>query len=260
MIEDVGLLATLFSLGLFGGLLSGLIGIGGGIVMFPLLLYVPPALGATLISIKAAAAITAVQSFFGAASGAWGHKRHGHVNIRLACDFGCPMIVTALIASLASRNVSPALILGLFAAMALAAAVLMFLPRRQLENARGDYSRGNARLFGALIGIAAGIVGQGGGFLFVPVMIFLLRIPLRMAIGTALVVGVAASAAVLLGRIGTAQVPYSLALVTVIGTIVGAQVGASLSRRTPQRALKSLLSLIVGATAIKMVYSLLVAA
>lgn len=256
---DASLLVTLFALGLFGGALSGLIGIGGGIVMFPLLLYVPGVLGIGLLSVKTAASITAVQSFFGAASGAWGHGHHGRIHRRLAFDFGGPMAVTALMGSLASDHAPESLIIGVFATMAVLAAGLTFLPKPQSDAAPEPYKRRNAQLVGAAIGLAAGLVGQGGGFLFVPVMLFLLKIPLRTAIGTALVVGVATSGAVLLGRIGTAQIPYPLAAATVTGTILGARIGAALSQRAPQRALKSLLSLVVGATALKMLYSVIAA-
>ncbi len=60
---DATLLTAIFSLGLGGGFLSGLLGIGGGVLIFPLLLLVPPALGLAPLAVKAAAAITAVQSF-----------------------------------------------------------------------------------------------------------------------------------------------------------------------------------------------------
>jgi uncharacterized membrane protein YfcA len=69
-------------------------------------------------------------------------------------------------------------------------------------------------------------------------------------------VGVASSAAVVVGRMGTAQIPYLLAGITVAGAIVGAQVGAELSQRTPRRLLRGMLSLVVLATALKMVYGL----
>lgn len=258
---DSGLLATLFVLGLCGGFLSGMVGVGGGIVMFPLLLYVPAALGFAAISVKAAAAITSVQSLFGAVSGALHHHRHKRVHLPLALSFGGSMAATSFLGSLFSSVISEHWILVVFAAMASTAAILMLLPRPEVEERSDDqhpftFSRLRAMGLGAGIGVCSGIVGQGGGFLFVPVLMYFLNAPLRVAIGTALAVGVAASSAVVLGRMGTAQVPYLLAGVTVAGTIIGAHLGAEISQRTPRRLLRGILSMVVLATASKMVYGL----
>ena len=258
---DTGLLATLFVLGLCGGFLSGMVGIGGGIIMFPLLLYVPSALGFAAIPVKAAAAITSVQSLFGAVSGAINHHRHKRVHPKLALVFGGSMVVTSFLGSMLSGAISEHWILVIFAAMATTAAILMLMQRPEVEErsdeSHFDFSRPRALALGAAIGLCSGIVGQGGGFLFVPVLMYFLNAPLRIAIGTALAVGVAASAAVVLGRMGTAQIPYLLAGVTVAGAIIGAQVGAELSQRTPRRLLRRILSVVVLATAAKMIYGLM---
>lgn len=257
---DTGLLATLFVLGLCGGFLSGMVGIGGGIVMFPLLLYVPPALGFAAITVKAAAAITSVQSLFGAVSGAVNHHRHKRVHVPLAWGFGGTMAATSFLGSMLSGAISERWILVVFAAMASTAAILMLMQRPEVEERSDEqhfnFSRVRAMGLGAGIGVCSGIVGQGGGFLFVPVLMYFLNAPLRVAIGTALAVGVASSAAVVLGRAGMAQIPYLLAGVTVAGAIVGAQLGAELSQRTPRRLLRRVLSIVVLATAAKMVYGL----
>lgn len=259
---DASLFITLLSLGFIGGLLSGMVGIGGGIIMFPLLLYVPPAFGLAALSVKAAASITSVQSFFGAISGAIAHYRHRRVYWPLARDFGGAMAVTSLAGSVASSYVSSHWILVLFALMAAIAAVLMLFPRPEVEEQAHDehvhYHRPRAMLLGGVIGIGSGLVGQGGGFLFVPVMMYFLATPLRIAIGTALMVGVVSSAAVVLGRIGTAQIPWLMTVVTVTGAIIGAQLGSELSQRTPRRLLRGILSAVVLLTAGKMIYGLLV--
>ncbi len=255
------LYGTLFILGLLGGLLSGLVGIGGGIVMFPLLLYVPEALGLIALSVKAAASMTAVQSFFGAVSGVVAHHRHRRVYFPLAIDFGGAMAVTSLIGSILSSTIPEKWILFLFALLAVIAALLMLLQRPEVsaslpEGETYQYSRMRAWILGAVIGCCAGLIGQGGGFLFVPVMMAFLGAPLRLAIGTALAVGVASSAAVVLGRIGTAQIPWLLTAVTVAGGIIGAQVGSEFSQRIPRRILRAILAGVILLTAIKMISGL----
>ena len=258
---EISLYATLFSLGLLGGLLSGLVGIGGGIIMFPLLLYLPPALGFAALSVKAAASITSVQSFFGAISGVVAHHRHRRVYFPLAIDFGGAMAVTSLIGPVVSSTISEQWILILFALLAVIASLLMLLQRPEvaepsLADGQYQYSRTRAWGLGAVIGCCAGLIGQGGGFLFVPVMMAFLGAPLRIAIGTALAVGVASSAAVVLGRIGTAQIPWILTVITVTGGIIGAQIGSELSQRLPRYMLRAILAGAILLTAIKMVWGL----
>ena len=256
------LYTVLFLSGLLGGLLSGLVGIGGGIIMFPLLLYAPPAFGLAALSIKTAAAITSVQSLFGALSGAIAHHRHRRVYWPLARDFGGAMTLAALLGSIASHSISGQWILILFAVMALIASILMLFPHPEVAEPEHDapaphHSRPRAWLLGGVIGVCAGLIGQGGGFLFVPVLMAFLGMPLRIAIGTALAVGVASSVAVVLGRIGTAQIPVLLTAITVSGGIIGAQIGSELSQRLPRRLLRNILALVVMATALKMMYGLL---
>lgn len=231
--------------------------------MFPLLLYVPPAFGLAALSVKAAASITSVQSLFGAFSGAIAHHRHRRVYWPLAKDFGGAMTVTSLLGSIASNSISGHWILILFAVMAVIAAILMLFPRPEVaepvhETATPHYSRPRAWMLGAVIGVCAGLIGQGGGFLFVPVLMAFLGMPLRISIGTALAVGVASSVAVVLGRIGTAQIPWLLTAITVSGGIIGAQIGSELSQRMPRRLLRGILAVVVIATAMKMLYGLFV--
>lgn len=256
------LLSTLFALGLFGGFLSGLLGIGGGIIMVPLLLYIPPALDLTALSMKTVAGITSVQSFFGAISGAVGHNRHKRISLPLALTMGGSMAAASLAGSIASKYVSSELMLTVFAGMAIVAAIMMFIPAKESDDSLSlenlTFNKPLAVVLGLTIGALSGIIGQGGAFLFIPAMLYILRIPTRIAIGTALAIGIVSSIAVLIGRVGTQQVPYTMSIVLVIGVLVGAQLGSILSQKTPRRALRRILAILITATATKMWYEILI--
>jgi uncharacterized membrane protein YfcA len=260
---EPGLASTLFGLGLLGGFLSGLLGIGGGIIMVPLLLYVPPALAVGTLTMKTVAGITSVQSFFGALSGAFGHKRYNRISKSLALALGGSMAAGSLAGSVSSKFVSSDVMLITFALMAIAAAIMMFIPRpEEVENqdvSSLDFSRTMAVAIGLSIGVLGGVIGQGGAFLFIPAMLYLLKIPTRIAIGTALAVGIASSIAVLVGRIGTNQIPYAMSAVLVAGVLIGAQLGSHLSQKTPRKALQRILSVLITVTAIKICYEVLLA-
>jgi uncharacterized membrane protein YfcA len=256
------LLTVLLLLGVLGGFASGLLGIGGGIIMVPLLLYVPPLLGTGTLDMKTVAGITALQSFVGAVSGAIGHQRYKRISRSLVLHVGGSMAAASLIGSVASKYVESGTILMVFAGMALAAALMMFVPRPDEEgDAVGEDLRFNRTLaiaIGLVVGSLGGLIGQGGAFLFIPAMLYLLRVPTRVAIGSALAIGILASIAVLIGRIGTNQIPYMMATVLVVGVLIGAQVGSVFSQRTPRAALRRVLAVLITATAAKIWYELLV--
>jgi len=245
----------LFALGLLGGGLSGLLGIGGGIVMVPLLLYVPPALGFAALGMKVVAGMTTVQSFAGTMSGAFGHQRFKRIHWGLVATMGLPMTLASFIGSRFSVQVSEHLMLLVFAVMAVIASLLMLMPKRDAALEEGlDDVRINtplAILIGSVIGTAAGIIGQGGAFLYIPAMLYLLHIPTRICIGSALAVGILSSGAVLVGRLGTGQIPWQNSLILVAGVIIGAQLGSVLSQRTPRVVLRRVLAVVIFATAIK---------
>ncbi len=256
------LIIILFALGLFGGFLSGLLGIGGGIIMVPLLLYVPPVLHAGPLSMKTVAGITSVQSFFGALSGALAHQKERFVSPSLALTLGGGLGAGSLSGSIASKYIASDTILLVFAFMAFCAVLLMFLPKPEggatIHVEELTFNRKAAVVTGLLIGLFAGIIGQGGAFLFIPAMLYLLRIPTRITIGTALVIGMISSAAVLIGRMGTRQIPYRMAAILVAGVLIGAQAGAKASHKTPKRILRGILAVIIAATAVKIWYELLI--
>jgi len=147
--------------------------------------------------------------------------------------------------------------------MAIVAAVMMVLPKHEVgpepEVASLQFNKPLAIAVGLVIGTLSGIIGQGGAFLFVPAMLYILRIPTRITIGTTLAVGIASSAAVLVGRLGTSQIPYLMSAVLVAGVLIGAQLGSVMSQKTPRRLLRGVLSALIAATALKIWHELLLA-
>ena len=94
---------TLFGLGLIGAFASGLVGVGGAIVMIPLLLYVPPLLSVGAFDIKIVAGLTMTQVLAAAVVGAWSHGRHALVHRALAWTGGPAMAAGSLVGAVASR-------------------------------------------------------------------------------------------------------------------------------------------------------------
>lgn len=247
-------------LGFIGGIFSGWLGIGGGILMVPLLLYVPPFLNIGQLDMKEVAGLTMAQGFFAALSGAIVHGRHRFISKRLVLYMGSSIIVGSLTGSILSKFVSGSVLLAIFAALALVAAVLMFLPKKEdwegVNAEDVDFNKPLAISIPLFLGFLLGMVGQGGAFILVPVMLYILRIPTRITIGSSLGIILFSASAGFLGKLSTGQVPLLFALTLVTGAMAGAQIGAHLSQGTETRTLRLALACIIAFTALRMTYDL----
>lgn len=257
---DTSLLIFLAAVGASVGFLSGLLGIGGGIVMFPLLLYVPPVAGLGGIDVKSVTGLTMVQGFFSALTAMLYYYKNALVNKTLVFTLGISLFLSSLSGALASRLVPDGPLLFVFATLALIAAVMMLLPRSyqhdDLTEDKVDFRKGTAAVIGILLGFCLGLVGQGGAFILIPMMLYVLKIPLRVALGSTLAIGLFSSTAGLVGKIATHQVPFLLTVPLLAGAIPAARWGSIVGKRTKTRFLKWLLALIIAATAIKVWISL----
>jgi len=255
------LAATLLVLGIFGGFFSGWLGIGGGIIMAPLLLYVPAAVGAGSIDMKTVAGLTMVQSLFASGSGAIAHRRFQYISRPLVLWMGIGATAASLAGALYSQNLSSDFLEGIFALLALTAAILMLIPHSEAPEeptaASVEFNRSLAMLCALMIGFIGGMVGQSGAFIVIPVMLYILKIPTRTAIGSSLGVVFLAALAGSIGKIATGQVVYSMAFFCVIGAIAGAQIGGMLSIHTRRRHLRHVLAFVIAATALRMAWDLI---
>src|SRR5512140_3122962 len=93
------------------GFLSGLLGIGGGIVMFPLLLYVPPLLGFSGIEVKSITGLTMIQGFFSALTAMFYYNKNALVNKALVVTLGLSLFLSSLIGALMSKRISDSALL-----------------------------------------------------------------------------------------------------------------------------------------------------
>ncbi len=235
-------------------MLSGLLGIGGGIVMAPVLLYVPPLLGMDELSMSTVAGLTITQGLAASLSGVLRHNKYRQVNRRLVAWMGSSIAVWALAGAIFSRWLSGETLLALFAGLALAAAIMMFLPTKtegEVSDAGEiEFNVPWAVAIASCVGFLGGIVGQGGSFLLIPAMLHKLRIPIRVVIASNLGIVFFSSLAGFAGKFATEQVPGLLALYVVLGALPAAQLGSVISHRTPPPWLRRSLALVVALAAL----------
>ncbi len=245
----------LFVAGAGVGFLSGLLGLGGGIIMFPLLYYLTPALGFEPIDVRSITGLTMAQGFFASLSAALFYRSERLINRPLVLLFGFSLAASSLGGSVASKFVPEGPLLFTFGVLALAATVMMFLPRSQgRDDLAGDRVESNKPLAVAIglgLGFFLGMVGQGGAFITIPVLLYVLRVPLRAAIGSTLAIGVISAMAGLVGKAATAQVPPLMAGAMLLGAVPMARVGGMVGKLTDTRYLRWLLAAIIAGAALK---------
>ncbi|MBI4321424.1 MAG: sulfite exporter TauE/SafE family protein [Chloroflexi bacterium] len=261
--QDALLLALLATLGLAGAFFSGLVGLGGAIILIPALFYIPHTLGVGHLDMKLVAAIAIVQVFFASVSGVVGHWRNKMVSRDLVIHMGTTSLLGSLAGAIISQYLQADVITIVFASMALLSAALMFVPREEqgadFTAEQVTFNRPLSVLLAFVVAFLAGIVGAGGAFVLVPLMLHVLKIPTRVVVGSALGVVLLSSTGGLIGKLGTGQVSLLLASVLVLGALPGAQLGAFVSKRMQVRALRLVLIVVISAIAAKMWYDVLVA-
>jgi len=239
--------------GLVASFLSGLLGIGGGLVLTPLLLYLPPLLGGAAIPVKIVTGLTIVQAISGSVLGTIRHRAYGNVSPRLVWLMGPPSALSSLVGAFVSRDTPDNVILLIFAILAFAGAVMLLLPvTPRHESAQHVHADPRLAIPIALVlGFFGGIVGIGGIAFIIAALVYVLRVPPRIAIGSSLGIGLFAAAAALVGKAATAQIDPPLAAIVFVSALVASPVGAAVSVRTQPRALLAILSVVVILAAIR---------
>lgn len=226
----------MFSLGLvltaLIGAALGLLGGGGSIFTVPLLHYVfeLPAHTAVASSL-AIVAITAVAALIP-------YGRRGHVQWRFGLLFGTASMSGAYGAARLAHHLPPALLLTAFGLVMIGAAISMLRPRK-VEPPRAALPPQLAIVLGIAVGAVAGLVGAGGGFLIVPVLVALGQFAMLDAIGTSLLVISMNSFAGFLGaRHGVALDLPLIALIAAVA-VAGSVVSTIFAPRVPPARLRT---------------------
>lgn len=272
----------LVAIGLTIGLVLGGLGGGGAILTVPALVFLvgqgpAEATGGSLVIVGLAAV-----------AGVGSHVRAGTVSWRTGLTFGVAGVPAAYVGSRLSAAIDPDRLLLAFAVLMVVVAVAMLRPgpsrdrmaaarAQKSENGAGAASgagaakgatqavaeRTDARhaswpvIIGAGLGVGllTGFFGVGGGFVIVPALTLLLRLPMRLAVGTSLIVVAINSAAALLSRLGHTELDWAVigpvAAAAMLATFVGRRLAVRLPAARLKRAFAVLLVLVAGYTGVK---------
>jgi uncharacterized membrane protein YfcA len=227
-----------YFLALLIGLSLGILGGGGSILTVPIFVYVmgfPPkqAIAMSLPVIGATSLVGAVR-----------HWRARNFDLRAALGFGVFAMAGARLGAGMAKLVAGAVQLGLLGITMMLAATMM-LRRRALVEQGPTAKRSAAAMLataavGLGVGVLTGLVGIGGGFLFVPALVLISGLTMKQAIGTSLFVIALSTAAGTLGYRGQAEIPWRVVglftAIAVIGLYVGTRVVDHVSQQALRRA------------------------
>ncbi|RUT35857.1 sulfite exporter TauE/SafE family protein [Paenibacillus zeisoli] len=261
---DPLLMFVMIILGLIGSFFSGLLGIGGAIINYPLLLYVPSLLGAAEFSAHEVSSISMFQVFFASLAGVLAFRKKSKaapslVNKRLVLYMGSSILVSSLIGGLVSGLLKENTINLIYGVLAVIAVILMLLPGQgSEENGKDLRFRTVVAIISAfLVGIVSGIVGAGGAFILIPIMLTVLHIPTRTTIASSLAIVFISAIGGVVGKITGGAVPVWPTIFTVIGSLIGAPLGSRISAKINVKLLRYGLVILISLTAVKVWSSIL---
>lgn len=254
-------------LGAFAGFFAGLFGVGGGLMIVPLLLMVFTAQGMALEHQMHLALGTAMAGIMlTSISSMRAHHRHGAVRWDVVRVLAPGLMSGTLAGSLVATAIPTRPLAAVFTAIVCYASASMLLdrkprPARQLPGTAGLFAVGSG------IGLASSLVAAGGGFLSIPFMVWC-NVPIHQAVGTSAALGLPIAVAGAIGYVasglGQAGLPegslgyvYLPALAGVVSmSVLFAPVGARLAHRLPVKPLKRGFGGFLGLMALQMLYRL----
>lgn len=245
---------TIFIIGFVGSFVSGMLGIGGAIIKYPMLLYIPSLLGFTAFTAHEVSGISAVEVLFASIAGVWAYRKGGYLNKSLIIYMGGAILAGSFIGSFGSRYLSEAGVNIVYGILALIAAIMMFIPKKQIDEKPMNevtFNKSVAAILAFIVGIGSGIVGAAGGFLLVPIMLVVLRIPTRMTIATSLAITLISSVGGTTGKLITGQVDYYPAAIMIVASLIAAPLGAKAGKSLNTKVLQGILAVLILATAVK---------
>jgi uncharacterized membrane protein YfcA len=216
------------------GLSLGVIGGGGAIITVPVLVYVLDveayqAIGMSLAVVGTTSLIATVL-----------HHRRGTLRVKAGLLFSASGIPGAYFGARLTYLLPPAMLLLIFAALMLLVATFMLIRQEPQEvlPLHQQPSLFKMVLAGGSVGVLAGWLGVGGGFLIVPALVLFVRLPMKEAIGTSLFVMTLNCGAGVLGHWHYGGFDLLLALLVTVCAVLGTLAGVGLAHRASPASLR----------------------
>ena len=240
-----------FLIGLFSGIISGMVSVGGSIIVTSMLILIS-AVFQLKLDMKQIVTTTAFYTLFTTISGAIYFWLQKLVVNKIVLYFGIPAVISSLISSMMANSFNDNVLQGIFAFFALLAAVAFVLPSRGKElDAESKFPYFTAIFLSIIVGAVGGMIGVAAGFLYMPIFLRLFRLTVRQAVGTGMVVGGMLCVGTILGKLSGEYIRMDVIVPLGISGVIGAVIGGKLTALISEKSLSLLMCLIMAAIAVQ---------
>jgi uncharacterized membrane protein YfcA len=265
---DLVQIALLLLAGAVTGFLAGFFGVGGGVILVPVLIAYLQATGvSSLIATHVAFGTSLFIIIFASGSSAWQYSQNRHILWRAVVFMGVGSVLGALGGVLVAGELPGKTLQRIFAVVVVAAAMrLLSEPRRPKGELEPKLAVPGLRGVGFAAGVLSALAGVGGGIVAIPAMYSLLHFPMKKALGTSSATIVITAVASVIGYVlrgwgnpllppGTAgYVDMVGAIPVIVGTLPAAALGATVALNTAPAVLRRIFATLLIIIALKMFF------
>jgi len=252
-------LAYVAGVGVFAAFFAGIVGVGAVLLIAPLLFFGAPLFFGTAIDFKEISNLTTFAVVIAAARAIFIYRGFGLLRREVIGPMGVPAFLFSALGVVLASFARPQAIQVVFAVASLVGAAFLLIPyHRDLDDATRTLQRNPLpyALAASIVGFVGGFAGAGGGFLLIPTLMGVFRLPTRIALGTASFTGLVIAVVAFAGRIALLHVDWSLVGAIGIGSLLGTEVGIRFQQKVPTLVLRRAVVCVVGVSAVRLLFQL----
>ncbi|MGC7603395.1 sulfite exporter TauE/SafE family protein [Staphylococcus epidermidis] len=240
-------------IGIFGGFISGLVGIGGAIIIYPMLLLLPPLVGLPTYSAYIASGLTSSQVFFSTLSGSFKAYKNKDFSRTLVLNMGSGMIIGSILGAILANLINVQFVNMVYIIIALLALILMFI-KVASSTSHIKFNRLLLITIGGIIGLVSGIVGAGGAFIIIPVLLVIFKLPMNTVVTNSIVIAFISSVGAFIIKLLQGYIPVNSAIPLILGSILFTPLGMKIGQKIPDYIQKMIVSILIVIAIIKLIF------
>lgn len=240
-------------IGVFGGFISGLVGIGGAIIIYPAILLLPTLFGAPAYGAFIASGLTSSQVFFSTLSGSLKARKKAEFSPKLVLNMGGGMIIGSILGAIIANLFNPTFINTIYIGIAIFALILMYIkvkPASQVTN----FNIPLLIIIGFIVGVISGIVGAGGAFIIIPILLVLFKLPMNTVVANSIVIAFMSSIGAFVIKFIQGYIPFEDAIFLIIGSILFAPIGLKVGNKIPSFIQKGIVSILISIAILQLIF------
>lgn len=265
---DIAGVLLLLLAGCLAGFLAGFFGVGGGIILVPMLLFYFQSIGvSSLVATHLTFGTSLLIVIFASLSSAYQYSKNKHVVWKAVLFIGVASVVGALLGAIVASDLQGKSLQRIFAAVVIVAALgLLVESKKPKANPGPNLSPVGLSAIGLIVGLVSSLAGVGGGVFSIPMMYYFMHFPLKKALGTSsatiVITAFAAAAGYVVQGWGNPLLPsftlgyvdFLHSLPVIVGTLPFAGLGASAAHKTKGDLLRKIFATFLLVMAFKMLF------